>query len=121
VTRAAAAVLLLASSLLLGGACRRDPPPPAPLPAAPAAVPTPAAPPPPNPPPPAAAVAPAVDEAPPTPCQRKCSISANHKQLQGFLRCEKARAELETCKAKVLEETDAGRRACRERCEGRSK
>jgi hypothetical protein len=62
-----------------------------------------------------------VDEAPLTPCQRKCSISANHKQLQGFVRCEKARAELEACKARVLEDTDVGRRACRELCQRRSK
>jgi hypothetical protein len=118
VTRAAAAVMILGSWLLLGVGCRRDPPPPALLPAASPSAPAPAAPPAPDTAPSIAAAAPSVEEAPLTPCQRKCSITANHKQLQGFLRCEKAGADLEPCKAKVLEDTDAGRRACRERCQG---
>jgi hypothetical protein len=117
-----AAVLMFGSLLLLGPGCRRDPPP-APPPSAPSPAPAPPAPPPPGLPPDAAPIAPiaAVDEAPLTPCQRKCSISANHKQLQGFLRCEKAGADAEACKAKVLEDTDTGRRSCRERCERRKK
>jgi hypothetical protein len=111
---------MFGSLLLLGHGCRRDPPPaPPPPPAAPLPAPTP--PPPPEPPPPDAAPIAAVEEAPLTPCQRKCSIGANHKQLQGFLRCEKAGPDVEACKAKVLEDTDADRRGCRERCERRKK
>jgi hypothetical protein len=83
-------------------------PAPEPAPAAEAPVPTPVA-------------APPEPELPPAvqACNRKCSVDANHRQMAGFVRCEKEK-QSPTCKTDVLTANDTERAACRKACEAKA-
>jgi hypothetical protein len=52
-------------------------------------------------------------------CNRKCSVDANHRQMEGFVRCEKEKKG-PTCKTDVLTANDADRAACRKACEAKA-
>jgi hypothetical protein len=70
----------------------------------------------------AAAAAPAVPPEPELPpvvraCNQKCSEQANHRQMEGFLRCERDKKNPD-CKTKVLTANDSERAACRKDCAG---
>jgi hypothetical protein len=52
-------------------------------------------------------------------CYRKCSIDANHRQMAGFVRCEKDK-QSPTCKSDVLTANDTERAACRKACEAKA-
>ena len=106
-------------------ACSKRNEPVAPTPAPPPAATTPPAPEP-TPAPTAAETSPAPTPvaAPPEPelppavqaCNRKCSVDANHRQMAGFVRCEKEK-QGPTCKTDVLTANDTERAACRKACE----
>jgi hypothetical protein len=51
-------------------------------------------------------------------CHRKCSSQANHRQMQGFVRCERDKKGPD-CKTAVLTANDAERAACRQACEAK--
>jgi hypothetical protein len=118
-------------SLALSLACSRrteTPSTPAPLsaPAVPAATATAGAEPSPA---DAAAIAPTATEpaapepelpAPVRACNRRCSSEANHRQMEGFVRCEKA-AKGPECKQAVLAANDAERASCRKACEAKAR
>jgi hypothetical protein len=116
---------LLTCLLTVSFACsRRSDPPAAPTVAPPAAA-VPA----PPPPPPAESTAPAPavaaepePELPPAvqACNRKCSVAANHRQMEGFVRCEKTQ-QGPNCKTEVLTANDSERAACRKACEAKIK
>jgi hypothetical protein len=76
----------------------------------------------PEPPDAAPAAAPAVPPEPELPpvvraCNQKCSEQANHRQMEGFLRCERDKKRPD-CKTKVLTANDSERAACRKDCAG---
>jgi hypothetical protein len=122
-----AALLVVTSA----SACSRRAEPVAPSPAPIVAPPAPAAPPPAEAPAiasdagtaptttPAAAAA-AEPELPPAvlACNRKCSVEANHRQMEGFVRCERAKKG-PGCKSEVLTANDTERAACRKACDAK--
>jgi hypothetical protein len=110
-------VLAVCFVATLGCSKRSEPVPPAPV-TTPAPVAAPA---------PAAEAAPVPVAAAPEPelppavlaCNRKCSVDANHRQMEGFVRCEKEKKG-PTCKTDVLTANDADRAACRKACEAKA-
>jgi hypothetical protein len=52
-------------------------------------------------------------------CNRKCSVDANHRQMEGFVRCEKEKKGPD-CKTDVLTANDAERATCRKACEAKA-
>lgn len=112
-----ARLILAVVSLTLTVSCsRKETPPAAPAPTAAPAPPAPKA--------VEAAVAPAAEppavepDSPLAVCHRDCSVEANRKQMEGYVRCDReSQAKNGDCRQKVLEVTDGQRGTCRRACE----
>jgi hypothetical protein len=119
--RFALSIFALTTALACSRSGETAAPQAAPAPTAPAPAPAPPPTPPPTPTPEAPAPAAAPEpELPPklVACNRKCSTDANHRQMEGFVRCEKAKKGPD-CKPAVLAANDTERAACRKACEAK--